>query len=369
MIIMNRIKWIVTIAAGALALPLSALAGSLTPETFTATIGVGETVHVEKTVTTDEGSAVSKVDVFFLADNTGSMGGLITNAKAVAGSLLSGLSASYADINFGVGRYLGDPGESGYNQTTAYTMMQGITSDATATQTAINGWFASGGGDGPEANFYALQQAATDGALTSGGLTSGQVTGWRTGAQKVIVWFGDAVSHTMSVTQAEVIAALTGENVIVAALNTRGAASGIDTSGQATAVAAATGGTVTNNVSSSDAAAVQADIEAAIAAATSTIDLMLTTIGDTSGLNITFTCTHIAGCDDVTGGESRTFDMAITGLTEGTYVFDTIAAGVAGAVEADRIIVGEGGTIPEPASIALMGLGLVAMGAARRRRA
>ena len=370
-----KIRHLIPIVAGMLFMPFAANAGSISPSSFEATIAVGETVTIEKTVTTDPGLALSKVDVYFLADNTGSMGGIINSVKSNATTILNAISGGDArfsgiDVNFGVGRYLGDPVEPFYNATNAYTVQQTMTSSVVDTQTAINGWFASGGGDGPEANFYALHQAATNGANTPSGVGGGQSTGWRSDAGKVIVWFGDAQSHTATVNQADTIAALQAEGVTVAAINTRSAGNGIDRFGQASAITSATGGTLTNGVSGS-AATIDAILNA-VASATSTIDLTLATSGDTSGLDITFTCTDAAGCDDVTGGESRTFEMSVTGVTEGVYDFDVFAPGVRDAVEEDLITVVAGGggpSVPAPGAALLMGLALLGMAVTRRKAA
>jgi len=202
---MRKIPLILAGAAAVLVWPGLGFAGSITPDSFSATIAVGETIAVDKTVTLDDtGPAVSKVDVFFLSDNTGSMGGTISIVKDNASTILGAIAGAdprFAgiDVGFGVGRYLGDPSEPSEDEFTAYQLQQAITTVQADAQSAIDGWFASGGGDTPEANFFALHQVATEGAATDGGLSTGQVTGWRDGAGRVIVWFGDAESHTVTV--------------------------------------------------------------------------------------------------------------------------------------------------------------------------
>jgi len=155
--------------------------------------------------------------------------------------------------------------------------------------------------------------------------------------------------------------------VTVAAINSLPADLGIDTDGQATAIAAATGGTLTNEVSGTD-ATIDA-ILAAVEAATSMIDLIFQALGDTSGLDISYTCTDALGCTDVGPGESRDFMMSVTGLSAGTFAYETVAVGVAGAVEADEITVTDnGGRIPAPGSLVLLATGLIMLGGLVHRR-
>ena len=74
------------------------------------------------------------------------------------------------------------------------------------------------------------------------------------------------------------------------------------------------------------------------------------------------------GCLHVGGGESRTFDLTIKGLTAGIYDFSVFAQGIA-ATELDHIVVGDGvGGGSEDQTYALMLAGLAAVGAIARRR-
>jgi hypothetical protein len=343
----------VGLGSALLALAAPAFAQSIDPDSVTRTIQVGETITINKTITLGATGATN-VDVFFLADNTGSMGGLINSAKAGASAILDALPASY---RYGVGRYLGDPSEFGETPASAYTQLTAMTGNKTTVQTGINSWFASGGGDFPEGNYYALQQVA-------------QTADWRPAAQRVVVWFGDATSHTETTTQADAISALEAAGAKVVAFNSSSAGSGIDGSyfgepagtQQASDIVDAVGGNLVNNFFG---AALDDFVEAVtseITDAASFIDLVFDTDFAGTGLSLSFTCTDVLGCNDVGGGESRTFQLSITGLQPGTYTFNAFARGV-DAYEFDTITV-----VPEPSTYALLLAGLaVVAGVARRR--
>jgi len=330
-------------------------AASITPNRIFVNLAEGQSTTIERTVTLDTtGPAAGKVDVFFLSDNTGSMGGAIRSVRDNATAILQALAGddprfAGIDVAFGVGSYLGDPREySAAADTTsvaqlAYRLHQPMTESIDDVITGLGRWSARGGGDAPEANFFALQQAATEGAVTDGvgtsdrGFSSNHVTGWRTDAVRVIVWFGDVSSHTTTVSQAEAIQALNDNNIIVAAINTRSANSGIDTAQQASQIVAATNGTLSNNIVGS-ATTVDAILRA-VESATNTVNVSLETRGDTAGLTISFSCVSPQGCNDVGAGESRLFAMNITGDSVGNYAFDTIAPGLSGAIANDEVTV------------------------------
>ena len=154
----------------------AALADSVAPATYSDTLAIGESVTIGTTVTVDAGGPDSAtVDVFFLADSTGSMGGQIAQAKANANTIISSLSG-LGDVHFGVGEYKDTFDAFTYRTNTALT---GNTSAVTA---GINAWSASGGGDFPEANLIGLERVAKE-------------TAWRDGSTRIVVMFGDAVGH------------------------------------------------------------------------------------------------------------------------------------------------------------------------------
>jgi hypothetical protein len=345
-----RAASVAALAAGS----FTAQAQSISPSSVNATIAVGETLTIHKTITLGAAGATT-VDVFFLADNTGSMGGTIAKAEAGATAILNALPATY---QFGVGKYLGDPSE-GISPALAYQQQTALTTDKVAVQTGINAWAAGGGGDTPEGNYFALQQVANN-------------AGWRPEAQRLIVMFGDATSHTETTTKAQAIAALDAANAKLIAFNNTSAGFGIDGrysaepvgTRQASDIIAAVGGSLTNSFGSVSDAAFVAAVTSQIEAAASSVDLAFGSTFAGSGLSLAFTCTDALGCDDVAGGQSRTFDLTITGLQPGTYNFNVFAQGIP-AFETDTITV----AIPEPSTYALMLAGLVAIGAIARRRA
>ncbi|HWW75431.1 MAG TPA: hypothetical protein VNZ44_08545, partial [Pyrinomonadaceae bacterium] len=212
-------------------------------------------------------------DVYFLADTTGSMFSIINAVKTGATNIMSTLSGMFPNMAFGVGNYkdfVSDP--------VPFQHQQSPTTSTALAQTAINTWSASGGGDGPEGQFFALNQIATSPAV-----------GWRAGAKRILVWFGDAPGHDpicaglpgvpTAITEAIVKTNLSGALIKVLAISTvTGYPLGLDdtptqdtypcanagTAGQGTRIATATGGSYTSGV---NAATISATIIAQVAAA------------------------------------------------------------------------------------------------------
>ena len=88
------LRWV---SAGALVLASGAAwADSISPTSFSATLGVGDSATVRKTVVvSSSGPTAAVVDIMFVFDTTGSMGGAIANAKASATTVLTSLAATY----------------------------------------------------------------------------------------------------------------------------------------------------------------------------------------------------------------------------------------------------------------------------------
>lgn len=172
-------------------------------------------------------------DVVFLSDTTGSMGPVIANVQANATAIMNNVLGSQPDAQFAAAEYKDfdcslDP--------FAYRLNQAITANVADVQTGINAWATvpGSGCDTPEAQVNALYTLATDPA-----------TGFRPGSTRIIVWFGDASGHDPSGghTLADAIAALQAANVKVIAIPVNsGLADGLDSTGQASSVVAATGG-------------------------------------------------------------------------------------------------------------------------------
>lgn len=335
-----------------------ALADSITPTSYTDTLGIGESVTIAKTVTITEELTSAKADVFFLFDTTGSMGSVIDTAKATASTLLSGLSG-LGDINFGVGSYddfdlapFGSPGDS------PWTLNTDISAGTTATQTAINGLTASGGYDTPESQLTALTATTTD------------VT-WRADATKFVIWFGDQPGHEGTeagypgtATTASTVAALSADEIFVNAID-YGA---MDSTGQATAITDATGG---------DVYAGTLDTDAFIALITGSIttvydnysEVCLDPAGNLPGVAVV-TSACITGSFDRSVARTFDFDVTFTGAEEGVHDFEILAKadGLTVAVEDDHITVRGGVSVPETSSLILMVFGLMGLVGYRKRK-
>jgi len=344
-----------------------AMADSISPTSFTGSGPTGASYSVAKSVTISAGTSTSApVDLFFLSDTTGSMGGIISTVKSSASAIMTSVSTTFGgNVAFGVGEYkdrttAGDPFD--------YRLNQAITTNTALVQAGINLWSASGGGDTPEQNLYALSQVAVG--------TGANATGWRPGSAKLIVWFGDAPSHDPSgsvaagdlppvpVTLASTITNLTGQNVKVAAVNL----SGLDSTGQATAIKNATGGALFTGVPTTT------NIVDIINTMITDIFAKYTTVAlDTSEVpaevGVSVTPGSYTGSFDRSIDRTFGFEVTFTDLAPGTHAFNVYATvdGARVATEADSITSEGGVGVPEPATLVLLGTAFLALAGLRRK--
>lgn len=171
----------------------------LSPETVNVTLDPGQCTEVAKLVDID--ALPPAADVLFAFDLTGSMGGILATAKSRATDIMNDLAATGVDIQFGVVSYMDYPDTYSFCGYTAqyghaasgdysYSMDQAITSNTGAVQTAINGLVLGHGVDGPEAYTRALYESWADTSI-----------GWRAGAKRVLVNFGDNIPHDCQVNE------------------------------------------------------------------------------------------------------------------------------------------------------------------------
>lgn len=286
--------------------------GSVDPAMVDVDLEPGESVVIEKEITTGPIAAAAP-EIYFLADTTGSMNSVISQVKTNMNTILDSIEAK-----FGAGDYKDFPTDS-YQ----FNNRQSITTDESLVEAAINAMSASGGNDGSEGQFYALQHIAENDVGFSGDST------------KIVVWFGDAPGHDSicsaisgeaDITEASLITELQNAGITVIAISTKtGYVNGLDddptsdasdysgtctiagTSGQATRIAAATGGIHLTNVDA-------VDITNAIIDAIGEVTGTTTVVPDASectdiGLLVTFDPeTHT----DVGGSETVTFMETIT---------------------------------------------------------
>ncbi len=246
-------------------------AGAITiaPDTNTLVLTPTDTLDETLVVTVPKSAGVGKADVYFLADTTGSMEGILAAVRAGANSVLAALNALGVDLACGVGNYK----DFGSGDPYCFQHQLSPTGTAATVAAAINTWAHGGGGDLPEGAFFALDRLATP---------PGGPIGWRAGAKRIVVWFGDAAAHDpvctaisgapAAITEASVTAKLTSEGIVVLAIST--ATPGLDgdpksgatdytgpcgapggTAGQATRIAAATGGVFVTGINPGNIAA------------------------------------------------------------------------------------------------------------------
>ncbi len=170
------------------ALPVGA---SISPVNLEATLAAGQSVNETKTV--EIPSLAPKVDVVFAFDSTYSMQQIIDRARLKVSEIMNTLNASGVDINYGVISYMDYPGTFnayGYNRDYgsegdyAYKLDQPITSNIEAVSNAVYNIKLNDGGDAPQNYSRIFYESYSDSSI-----------GWRSGAKKILVNFGDCVPH------------------------------------------------------------------------------------------------------------------------------------------------------------------------------
>ena len=265
-----------------------ALASGVDPASYSTTLTHGQSVTITKIVHTP--AIPPKVDIMFLADTTGSMGSSLANVQSNAASTLAQIRTAQPDSDFGAANYT----DFGCSDPNPYLLNQGITSSVPAALVGINAWFVGNGCDTPEAQINALYQIATQAA-----------SNFRSGSTREVVWFGDSSGHDPSngITLAMAISALQAANIHVIAIPVNsGAGDGLDSTGQATAIATATGGQVLPS-------ATPAQITAAILSGLSNLPVTVTPVPTCDpGLS----ATYAPPSQTVTSGTDATFSETLT---------------------------------------------------------
>jgi hypothetical protein len=108
------------------------------------------------------GTNISKADVYFLIDTTGSMGGPISNVQSSLMTLAAEIAARIPNSALGVGDFKDFPfGFYGGSTDFAYKNLTDITTDIAVVRSGLAMLSASGGADGPESQVEAVFQTAT----------------------------------------------------------------------------------------------------------------------------------------------------------------------------------------------------------------
>lgn len=186
----------------------------LQPTSLEATLSPGETVTEHKVV--DLPAVPPSADVVFAVDLTGSMGSELSNMQVNSNNIMNGVAASIADVRFAFVSYEDYPltffdagANCGYASTYGsgpfpgfkgdepWRLDQPLTTSTVDVSTAINAAQLGGGADYAESYSRAFYELYAE-LIGDPNPTEGTL-GWRPGARKIVVNWGDAIPHDCDV--------------------------------------------------------------------------------------------------------------------------------------------------------------------------
>ncbi|MEH0938511.1 VWA domain-containing protein [Micromonospora psammae] len=321
----HRRRWALVAATASALVTVAAAPAVAAPGVDPASVDTaanpGTSIPISKVVSTPP--IPPKPDIVLLVDTTGSMGGAIATVRTNLQQVIDNVRGVQPGAQFAVASYR-DEGDGAE----LFRVRQDLTGDAAALQAAVNGLAPGGGGDAPEAWVNALFQVS-DGAI-----------GYRSGSSRLVVLVGDAPSHDPSAghTLAQATAALQADEATVLAVSVSGGAGGLDATGQATAVAAATGGQLVASTPETVTAAILAglrDLDVTVTPTVTSCDPGLTVTFDAasrtqqSGTDVPFAETITVAADAPQGATLHcTVDFLLNGLPGGPAFVEQITVKV-----------------------------------------
>jgi hypothetical protein len=184
---------VLIVLASFIKIPVVASDQSVEPVTLSATLSQGESKDFDISINTGA-KPISKIDVMFTFDRTGSMGDELATVQNKAIEILNDIRTQVPDSWFGVSSFMDYPGYfeyPGYGVEYGsalygdifYEVNQQPTIDTTIVTSAINDLWLGYGADEPEDYTRALYEVIS--------------THWRTDTKKIVIIFGDAPTHDL----------------------------------------------------------------------------------------------------------------------------------------------------------------------------
>lgn len=179
------------------------------PEKIDVVLTPGKSATYEASVLTKAEGSGAKVQLYLLADVTGSMATVLSSIQSNAKQLVENILFDFPATQFAAGYYRDFPFDAAAFVHQSDFQSAGTTDEVLA---SISAWGAAGGADGPEGQLWALDQIA-----------EGKGISWDPSAFKIVIWFGDAPGHdpvckeisgaAYDVTEASVLAKLNAKKL------------------------------------------------------------------------------------------------------------------------------------------------------------